>query len=88
MAGRGHFVVMNLDLEGVSCSAGSACHSGAIEPSAVLSAMGVPREAAVSAIRLSLAPETTAQEVERAADAIVRVAQRLRARSARSGANA
>lgn len=71
-------MVMNLDLEGISVSAGSACHSGAIEPSAVLAAMGVPREAAVSALRLSLAPETTEAEVARAAEAIARIAARLR----------
>lgn len=76
-------MVVNLDLEGISVSAGSACHSGAIEPSAVLSAMGVPREAAMSAIRLSFAPETTEEEVARVAEAIARVARRLRARASR-----
>ncbi len=75
-------MVVNLDLEGISVSAGSACHSGAIEPSAVLSAMGVPREAAVSAIRLSLAPETTEGEVSRVAETIARVAARFRGRLA------
>lgn len=76
-------MVINLDLEGISVSAGSACHSGAIEPSAVLAAMGVPREAAVSALRLSLAPETTEAEAVRAAEAIARIAARLRGLASR-----
>lgn len=79
----GDQMVINLDLEGVSVSAGSACHSGAIEPSSVLVAMGVPREAALSAIRISLAPETTEEEVARAAEMIARVAERLRGRTSR-----
>ena len=74
-------MVVNLDLEGISVSAGSACHSGAIEPSAVLASMGVPRDAALSAIRLSLAPETTEEEIARVAEAVVRVAARLRGRA-------
>ncbi len=78
----GEQMVMNLDLEGISVSAGSACHSGAIEPSAVLSSMGVPREVALSAVRLSLAPETTEEEVARVAEAVARVAERLRSHGA------
>lgn len=51
----------------VAASTGSACHSGRSEPSAVLTAMGLARERALGAVRLSLGRFTTASEVERAA---------------------
>jgi cysteine desulfurase len=57
---------MALDARGVAVSAGAACASGAVEPSPVLTAMGVPRELAVCALRFSLGWPTTAEEVERA----------------------
>jgi cysteine desulfurase len=46
-------LVIALDLEGVAVSSGSACSSGKVAPSHVLAAMGVPRELAKSAIRIS-----------------------------------
>jgi cysteine desulfurase len=60
-------LLMHLDLAGVAASGGSACSTGAVEPSHVLTAMGVPRELALGAIRFSLGHETTADEIERAA---------------------
>lgn len=59
-----------LDLEGVYVSAGAACASGAREPSHVLAAMGVPRELALSSLRLSLGRATTSAHVKAAARAI------------------
>ncbi|PZR81870.1 MAG: cysteine desulfurase, partial [Candidatus Aeolococcus gillhamiae] len=53
-----------LDGAGVCASAGSACQSGAIEPSHVLAAMGVPRERAVGSLRLSLGTTTTDADVD------------------------
>ncbi|MEO7458466.1 MAG: cysteine desulfurase family protein [Gemmatimonadaceae bacterium] len=47
-------LLMALDLRGIACSAGSACQSGSITPSHVLSAIGVPADLASSAIRMSL----------------------------------
>ncbi len=61
----------------VAASTGSACHSGRSEPSAVLVAMGLERERALGAVRLSLGKFTTAEEVERAAAALVESWQRL-----------
>src|SRR5207237_2017724 len=55
-----------LDEAGVCASAGSACASGALEPSHVLAAMGVPRAEAMGALRLSLGPTTSDAEVGRA----------------------
>jgi len=68
-----------LDDEGVCASAGSACASGALEPSHVLSAMGVARDDARSALRLSVARSTTDEDVGRAIDAVVNASHRLRA---------
>jgi cysteine desulfurase len=70
-----------LDEAGVCASAASACASGAMEPSHVLAAMGVERRLAMGALRLSLGHTTTADEVERAADAVVRGIERLRSLS-------
>ncbi len=63
---RSDHLLMALDARGIAVSAGAACASGSVEPSPVLSAMGVPRELAVCAIRISLGRTTTEQEVEQA----------------------
>ncbi len=67
-----------LDLDGICVSGGAACASGATEPSHVLLALGLPRDLARAALRLSLGPETTEAEVDAAAAAIVRHVMRLR----------
>lgn len=54
----------------VACSTGSACHSGAPDPSHVLLAMGISREEAQQSIRFSLSRTTTRDEIDRAVDAI------------------
>ena len=54
-----------LDLEGVAVSAGAACHSGSIEPSAVLLAMGRTEAQARGSLRFSVGPSNTAAEIER-----------------------
>lgn len=59
-----------LDEAGICASAGAACASGAIEPSPVLLAMGLGREAALSAVRLTLGPETTDADVAEAVAAV------------------
>lgn len=67
-----------LDQADVCASAASACASGAMEPSHVLAAMGVPRERAVGALRMSLGATTTAADVDRAADVVASAITRLR----------
>jgi cysteine desulfurase len=67
-----------LDDAGVCASAGSACASGATEPSHVLAAMGVGPEDARSSVRLSLGTTTTADEVDLAGKAVVDAVGRLR----------
>ncbi|MBV9283783.1 MAG: aminotransferase class V-fold PLP-dependent enzyme, partial [Acidimicrobiia bacterium] len=67
-----------LDGAGVCGAAGSACQSGAVEPSHVLTAMGVPAELAIGALRLSLGSTTTQADVDLALEVIPRAVQRLR----------
>jgi cysteine desulfurase len=51
---------------GVMASNGSACHAGSEEPSAILLALGIPRAAALGAVRLSVGRTTTSEDVESA----------------------
>jgi cysteine desulfurase len=67
-----------LDLEGIAASSGSACSSGAVEPSHVLLAMGLPAEVAGPSVRFSLGWGTTEAEVERVLDVFPRVVERVR----------
>jgi cysteine desulfurase len=67
-----------LDGAGVCASAGSACTSGAVEPSHVLTAMGVPAERAVGSLRLSLGATTTDADVDLALEVIPPAVERLR----------
>jgi cysteine desulfurase len=69
-----------LDEAGVCASAGSACASGALEPSHVLLAMGVPKDQALGSLRLSLGRTTTDSEVNFALSAVTASVARLRAR--------
>lgn len=61
-------LLMALDLQGVACSSGSACQSGSITPSHVLSAMGVRADIANAAIRMSLGTLNTPADVDRVAE--------------------
>lgn len=58
------------DLSGVAVSAGAACQSGAVEPSHVLRAMGLPEERVGASIRISMGHSTTAPEIERCAEVL------------------
>jgi len=66
------------ELDDVAASAGAACHADQITVSHVLAAMGVPERTAMGTIRLSVGRETTAAEIDRAAQRIVEVIRRLR----------
>ena len=57
--------LVQLDLAGISISAGSACSSGSMKSSRVLGAMGVPKEIASSVIRVSFGPSTSRADVDR-----------------------
>lgn len=71
-------LLMHLDMQGVAASGGSACSTGAVEPSHVLCAMGVPRELALGQLRFSFGHESTATDVERVAAVLPRVVARAR----------
>lgn len=63
---RSDALLMHLDLAGLAASGGSACSTGAVEPSHVLTAMGIPAELGGGAVRLSLGRETTEADIDRA----------------------
>lgn len=73
----GETLLINLDLEEVCASSGSACMVGSIVPSHVLRAMGVAPELASSTIRFSLGKTTTSEEIQATLQALSRIATRL-----------
>jgi cysteine desulfurase len=74
----GESLTMNLDIEGVAVSTGSACSEGAVNPSHVLSAMGLSREEAASSIRISLGRFTEKEDIDYAASVFPKVVDRIR----------
>ncbi|UOE45647.1 cysteine desulfurase family protein [Agromyces larvae] len=74
----GEAVLLELEREGVICSSGSACAAGSDEPSHVLTAMGVAPEVAQTAVRFTLGADTTADDIEDAADAVARAVAAVR----------
>jgi len=77
----GEPLLINLDLSGIAVSGGSACTSGAQEPSHVLSAMGIPKPIAQGGIRFSLGRETTREDIDRTVEVLAETVARLRAMS-------
>ena len=75
---EGEAMVIALDLKGLAVSTGAACSSGAIEPSHVLTAMGLPGRRARSSIRFSLGKQNTSADVDFALALIPETVARLR----------
>ena len=75
---EGEALVIALDLKGLAVSTGAACSSGAIEPSHVLTAMGLPPDQARASLRFSLGKQNTAEDVEFALKLIPATVARLR----------
>ncbi len=75
---EGESLVIALDLQGVQCSTGAACSSGAILPSHVLRAIGLPKDEAKATLRFSLGRLTTREDVDYALQVIPRAVGRLR----------
>lgn len=71
-------VVRALDAEGICASAGAACHSGSVEPSGTMKAMGKPLRIAMGAVRFSLSRYTTAAEIDRAVGVVADVVNQCR----------
>ena len=77
----GPSAMLALDLEGIAVSTGSACTTGSTDPSHVLSAMGYPPEEAQGALRLSLGPATTDDDIDEAVRVVPAVLRRLLGRA-------
>ncbi|MDP9147509.1 MAG: aminotransferase class V-fold PLP-dependent enzyme [Acidobacteriota bacterium] len=77
----GEALLIALDLKGLACSSGSACSSGAVEPSHVLTAIGLPATEARSSLRFSLGRHTTRAEIDFALRIIPQTVEQLRALS-------
>ena len=75
---EGESLLVNLDLEGIAVSTGSACAVGAADPSPVLLAMGVSKKRASSTIRFSVGEGVELCDVDRAGEALARLVTRLR----------
>src|SRR5712675_3546204 len=70
-------LLMHLDLAGIACSSGSACSTGAVEPSHVLTAMGVSRELGVAALRFSFGKENTREDVEATVAVLPKIVEKV-----------
>ena len=75
---EGESLSMNLDIEGVAVSTGSACSEGTVDPSHVVSAMGLSREDAASSVRISLGRFTQQEDIEYAASIFPKIVERIR----------
>jgi cysteine desulfurase len=75
---EGEALVIALDLKGLACSTGAACSSGAVEPSHVLTAIGLPAEDARASLRFSLGRHTTAADIDFALEVIPAAVAQLR----------
>lgn len=75
---EGESLLLNMDLEGIAVSSGSACTSGSLAPSHVLLAMGLAPEIAQSAIRFSLGGSNTEAEIDYVLEILPPIVQRLR----------
>lgn len=78
---EGESLLIMLDQKGIEVSSGSACTSGALDPSHVLLAIGLPHEIAHGSIRFTLSDETTKDDIDYTVDALKEIVGRLRAMS-------
>jgi cysteine desulfurase len=75
---EGEALVIALDLKGLACSTGAACSSGAVEPSHVLTAIGLPADEARASLRFSLGRHTTAADIDFALQVVPAAVAQLR----------
>jgi len=78
---EGESMLLNLDLEGIAASTGSACSSSSLQPSHVLLAMGLSHELAHGSLRFTLGRETTEEEIERVSAILPQIVAKLRSMS-------
>jgi cysteine desulfurase len=75
-------MLMHLDLAGIACSAGSACSTGDVEPSHVLTAMGLPHELSAAALRFSFGRGNATEDVDAVVAALPKIVEKVRALAA------
>ena len=75
---EGESILLALDIKGIACSSGSACTSGATEPSHVLTAMGIDKVVAQGAIRFSMGRTTTKEQLDYVVSVLIEEISRLR----------
>jgi len=75
---EGEALVIALDLKGLACSTGAACSSGAVEPSHVLTAIGLPADEARASLRFSLGRHTTQADIDYALAVVPAAVEQLR----------
>ncbi|MDD4997275.1 MAG: aminotransferase class V-fold PLP-dependent enzyme, partial [Syntrophales bacterium] len=78
---EGESMLLSLDMEGIACATGSACTSSSLEPSHVLTAIGLPHETAHGSLRFSLGRSTTTDEIECVLNVLPAAVERLRSMS-------
>ncbi|MDQ3167465.1 MAG: cysteine desulfurase [Chloroflexota bacterium] len=75
---QGETLLLNLDMQGIAASAGSACTAGNSDPSHVLLAMGIPNEAARSTLRFSVGHSNTPEQIDEVVDIVAEPVARIR----------
>ena len=85
---EGESMLMLLDRQGICASTGSACTTGSLSPSHVLTAIGVPVQHTHGSLRLTLGRDNTPADVDRVLDVLPPIVERLRAMSPMYGRNA
>ncbi len=75
---EGEAMILRLDMMGIACSSGSACSSSSLEPSHVLTAIGLPHEAAHGALRFSLGRYTTEEDIDAVLEILPGIVEKLR----------
>ncbi|MDO8684494.1 MAG: cysteine desulfurase NifS [Armatimonadota bacterium] len=75
---EGESLLLNLDLEGIAASSGSACSAGSLAPSHVLTALGLPHELAQGSLRLTVGRGTTEEDIDTVIDSLESIINRLR----------
>jgi cysteine desulfurase len=76
--GEADGILMHLDMAGIQAASGSACTTGMPEPSHVLTAMGIPHNLALSALRLTVGRRTTQADIEAALDVLPSIIEKVR----------
>jgi cysteine desulfurase len=78
---EGEAILIALDLAGIAASSGSACTSGSLEPSHVLTALGVPEDLARGSLRLSVGKDNTPEQIEHVLEVLPGIVSRIRSLS-------